>query len=61
MYYVNEHIKNCVRIFPEEGRYACLRLDMNENPEGLPEDFVEEVKKEKKHRSHKHLESDDDV
>ena len=46
MYYVNEHIKNCVRIFPEEGRYACLRLDMNENPEGLPEDFVEEVKKE---------------
>ncbi len=46
MYYVNEHIKNCLRIFPEQGRYEYIRLDMNENPEGLPEDFVEEVKKE---------------
>ena len=43
MYYVNEHIKNCVRIFPEQGRRDYLRLDMNENPEGLPKKFVEEV------------------
>ena len=43
MYYVNEHIKKCVRIFPEQGRRDYLRLDMNENPEGLPREFVEEV------------------
>lgn len=44
--YVNEHIKNTVRVFPPQGRYGCLRYDMNENPEGLPLDFVESVKKE---------------
>ena len=43
MYYVNENIKSCVRIFPEQGRYGFLRCDMNENPEGLPEDFVKRV------------------
>lgn len=46
MYYVNENIKNCIRIFPEQGRYGCYRYDMNENPEGLPEEFVNEVVKE---------------
>ena len=43
MYYVNENVKNCVRIFPEQGRYDYHRYDMNENPEGLPKWFVEEV------------------
>ena len=42
-YYVDEHIKNTERIFPEQGRYGLLRYDMNENPEGLPQWFVDEV------------------
>lgn len=45
-YYVNENIKNTVRIFPRQKRYNCLRYDMNENPEGLPKDFVDSVLKE---------------
>ena len=43
MYFVNEDIKNCVRVFPEQGRYDYARYDMNENPEGLPQWFVDEV------------------
>lgn len=46
MYYVNENIKKCIRVFPEQGRYGYYRYDMNENPEGLPADFVNEVLKE---------------
>lgn len=42
-YYVNEEIKNCVRVFSEEGRGEYLRMDMNENPEGLPKSFVDSV------------------
>lgn len=45
-YYVNEDIKNTQRVFPNQGRYDCYRYDMNENPQGLPEAFVEEVKRE---------------
>lgn len=45
MYYVDENIKNCVRIFPEQGRYDYHRFDMNENPVGLPSYFVDEVVK----------------
>ena len=45
-YYVDEHIKNTVRVFPEQGRYGYHRYDMNENPEGLPKEFVDEVLKE---------------
>ncbi len=45
-YYVNEDIKNTVRVFPEQGRYGYLRYDMNENPEGLPKDFVDAVLRE---------------
>ena len=44
--YVNPYIKNTVRVFPPQGRYGKLRYDMNENPEGLPEDFVKSVLKE---------------
>lgn len=45
-YYVNEHIKNTYRVFPQQGRYGYHRFDMNENPEGLPKEFVDEVLKE---------------
>ena len=45
-YYVNPDIKNTVRVFPGQGRYDYLRYDMNENPEGLPAEFVESVLKE---------------
>lgn len=43
-FYVDEYIKNTERIFPDPGRYGMLRYDMNENPEGLPTWFVDEVK-----------------
>lgn len=43
---VNENIKNTVRVFPMQGRYEYLRYDMNENPEGLPKEFVDSVLKE---------------
>lgn len=46
MYYVNANIKNTMRVFPEQGRYRYNRYDMNENPEGLPCDFVASVLKE---------------
>ncbi|MFA9376810.1 MAG: histidinol-phosphate transaminase [Lachnotalea sp.] len=46
MYYVNQNIKDVVRIFPPQERYDYLRLDMNENPEGLPQGFVDNVLKE---------------
>lgn len=42
-YFVNPHVKNMQRIFPMQGRYDYLRYDMNENPEGLPVEFVQEV------------------
>ena len=44
--HVNENIKNTVRVFPEQGRYDYYRYDMNENPEGLPKEFVDSVLKE---------------
>ena len=31
MYYVDEHIKNTNRVFPQQGRYEYLRYDMTEN------------------------------
>lgn len=45
-YYVDENIKNTGRVFPGQGRYGKKRYDMNENPEGLPKEFVDEVLKE---------------
>lgn len=44
--YVKPWIKEIVRIGGQQGRAGCLRLDMNENPGGLPEGFVEEVTRE---------------
>lgn len=44
MYYINPQIENLYRVKFHDHRGGVLRLDMNENPEGLPEDFVESVK-----------------
>ena len=44
--HVNPFIKGTVRVFPPQGRYGKLRYDMNENPEGLPKEFVDSVLKE---------------
>lgn len=45
-YYVNPNVRDALRIFPEQGRYDYLRYDMNENPEGLPKEFVDSVLQE---------------
>lgn len=36
MFYVNEKIKNTYRVRQPEGRGAYIRLDQNENPDGVP-------------------------
>ena len=45
-YYVDPDIKKTERIFPMQGRYGYHRYDMNENPEGLPKEFVDSVLKD---------------
>ncbi len=44
MYYVNPYIEDLYRVKFHDKREGVLRLDMNESPMGLPEDFVEKVK-----------------
>ena len=44
MYYVNENIKDLYRVKCTDDRSNVLRLDMNENPVGLPKEFVEKIK-----------------
>lgn len=43
MYYLNKHIENLERIFDQNERKDYLRLDLNENPGGLPEEFINQV------------------
>ena len=43
MYYYNDTIRKLHRIFDQNERKDYLRLDLNENPGGLPEDFVQSV------------------
>lgn len=43
MYYLNEHIKDLNRIFDQNERKDYLRLDLNEDPEGLPQEFIDRV------------------
>ena len=43
MYYINETIKTLDRIFDQNTRDGYLRLDLNENPGGLPQSFINEV------------------
>lgn len=45
MYYTNKDIVDLVRIFDQNERKDYLRLDLNENPGGLPEDFIAETLK----------------
>ena len=43
MYYLNSKVENLYRIFDQNERKDYLRLDLNENPGGLPEEFVRKV------------------
>lgn len=43
MYFINPRIKNLHRIFDQNERKDYLRLDLNENPGGLPQDFISKV------------------
>lgn len=43
MYYLDCKIENLERIFDQNKRTEYLRLDLNENPGGLPQDFINKV------------------
>lgn len=45
MYYLDKNIKNLERIFDQNERNGYLRLDLNENPGGLPQEFINTVLK----------------
>lgn len=46
MYYLDSNIKDLVRIFDQNERKDYLRLDLNENPGGLPQEFITDTLKE---------------
>lgn len=46
MYYLNPKIENLHRIFDQNERKDYLRLDLNENPGGLPQEVIDTVLKE---------------
>lgn len=46
MYYLDSKIENLYRVFDQNERNDYLRLDLNENPGGLPQEFINEVLKE---------------
>ncbi len=43
MYYTDKRIEDLYRIFDQNERKDYLRLDLNENPGGLPKDFISGV------------------
>lgn len=43
MYYLDPKVENLYRIFDQNERKDYLRLDLNENPGGLPNDFITKV------------------
>ena len=43
MYYLNPRIEKLHRIFDQNERKDYLRLDLNENPGGLPKEFIKSV------------------
>lgn len=43
MFYVNENVRDLYRVKFHDERAGVLRLDMNENPEGLPRQFFDAV------------------
>lgn len=45
MYYLNKNIENLYRIFDQNERKDYLRLDLNENPGGLPQELIDRVLK----------------
>lgn len=45
MYYLDKNIEKLDQIFDQNKREGYLRLDLNENPEGLPQNFIDEVLK----------------
>ena len=46
MYYLDPKVENLYRIFDQNERKDYLRLDLNENPGGLPEEFIASVLKD---------------
>lgn len=46
MYFINQNLEKLVRIFDQNERASYLRLDLNENPGGLPEEFVRRILQE---------------
>lgn len=46
MYYKNKALVDLHRIFDQNERKDYLRLDLNENPGGLPQEFIEHVLKD---------------
>lgn len=46
MYYLNPNIESLHRIFDQNERKDFLRLDLNENPGGLPKDVIDDVLKD---------------
>lgn len=43
MYYVNQNVKNLKRVFDQNSRKGYLRLDLNENPGGISQEFIGKV------------------
>lgn len=43
MYYIDPKVEKLHRIFDQNERKDYLRLDLNENPGGLPEEFIKSV------------------
>ena len=43
MYYLDSKVENLYRIFAQNDRSGYLRLDLNENPGGLPQQFIDLV------------------
>lgn len=46
MYYLDPRVENLYRIYDQNERKSFLRLDLNENPGGLPEEFIKTVLKD---------------
>lgn len=46
MYFKNQNIEKLHRIFDQNERKDYLRLDLNENPGGLPQEFIDKVLKD---------------
>ena len=43
MYFLNSKVEKLYRIFDQNERKDFLRLDLNENPGGLPQEFIKKV------------------